>query len=341
MVRVDREPQSTFKPFEWCRVRGAPCVVSFAAERDFKEDRNEWVGGALTGRAGVTSRAMTFCSERYGNVRRYNNLISNLRGKAQIESGSATAGSGSAGGSGPPWTAEREMSPKTRNLFLASLSPSARELIESRTTSVALRHKMRLYRPGQRPLYAYLMTSGIASLVTEMADGASAEVGMIGREGVVGALHILGPVAAPTHCFVQMEGTALRIRLAELRSLFESSKEIRDGILKLVQKEAMVLSQVAGCHRLHSAEERLTRWLLMAQDQTQTNDLHFTQALLANMLGSRRATVTLIAGELQRAGLIRYHRGYVTILDRKGMEEAACGCYQVIKELRGDLYRMR
>jgi CRP-like cAMP-binding protein len=173
-----------------------------------------------------------------------------------------------------------------------------------------------------------------------MADGASAEVGMIGREGFVGSLHILGPVPAPTHCFVQMEGTALRMPLAELRKIFEESAEIRDAILKLVQKEAMVLSQVAGCNRLHSAEERLARWLLMAQDQTQTDDLHFTQALLANMLGARRATVTLIAGALQRAGLIQYHRGHVMILDRKGLEKAACQCYQVIKDLRGDIYRI-
>jgi CRP-like cAMP-binding protein len=199
---------------------------------------------------------------------------------------------------------------------------------------------MQLYKPEQRPLYAYFVTSGIASVVSEMPEGGSVEVGMIGREGIVGALHILGPVAAPTHCFVQMEGTALRIPLAELRKFFEESAEIRDAILKLVQKEAMVLSQVAGCHRLHSAEERLARWLLMAQDQTQTDDLSFTQVLLANMLGSRRATVTLIAGALQRAGLIQYHRGHVTIVDRKGLEEAACDCYQIIKELRGDLYNM-
>ena len=163
---------------------------------------------------------------------------------------------------------------------------------------------------------------------------------MIGREGIVGALHILGPVAAPTHCFVQMEGTAFRIQLTELVTIFQESMEIHDAVLKLVQKEAMVLSQVAGCHRLHSAEERLARWLLMAQDQTQTDDLHFTQVLLANMLGARRATVTEVAGSLQRKGLIQYHRGHVIIRDREGMERVACQCYQVIKELRGDIYHM-
>lgn len=230
------------------------------------------------------------------------------------------------------------MAPKTKNLFLSSLSAASREMLVGRSTAVPLRQKMRLYKPDHRPTYAYFITSGIASVVSEMPDGASAEVGMIGREGIVGSLHILGPTPAPTHCFVQMEGTALRIPLAELVKIFQDSAEIRDAILKLVQKEAMILSQIAGCHRLHPAEERLARWLLMAQDQTQTDDLHFTQALLANMLGARRATVTEIAGSLQRKKLIEYHRGHVIIRDREGLERAACPCYQVIKELRGDIY---
>lgn len=213
-------------------------------------------------------------------------------------------------------------------------------MLVSRCTAVALPQKTRLYKPDRRPPYAYFVTSGIASVVSEMSDGASAEVGMIGREGIVGSLHILGPVAAPTNCFIQMEGTALRMPLTELVTIFQESPEVHNAVLKLVQKEAMVLSQVAGCHRLHSAEERLARWLLMAQDQTQTDDLLFTQALLANMMGARRATVTEIAGSLQRKGLIEYHRGHVTITDRDGLERAACQCYQVIKELRGDIYHI-
>lgn len=242
------------------------------------------------------------------------------------------------GGSGR--SLNSKMSSTARNLFLSSLSPANRELILSRSTPVALRTKMRLFRSGQRPSSAYFITSGIASIVSEMPDGASAEVGMVGRDGIVGVLHLLGPVVSPTVCFVQMEGTALRIPMVELRSLFDSNPEIRDAILKLVQKEALTLSQVAGCHRLHSAEQRLARWLLIAQDYVQTDSLHFTQALLANMLGARRATVTLVAGALQRAGLIKYHRGKVTILDRDRLEKAACECYQVIKQLRGDLYNM-
>jgi len=285
--------------------------------------------------ATVRERAVSgkaFYPERYGNVHKANLLSDSLRGAdADREQRPSRVSHG---------PLNETMPPRSRNLFLSSLSPASRQLLVSRSTPVALRHKMRLFKPEQRPTYAYFVTEGIASVVTEMADGAMAEVAMTGREGIAGALHILGPVIAPTHCFVQMEGTALRIPLAGLRTIFHDSEEIRDAILKLVQKEAMVLSQVAGCHRLHSAEERLARWLLMAQDQTRTDDLHFTQALLANMLGARRATVTEVAGALQRKGLIQYHRGHVIIRDRDGLERVACQCYQVIKELRGDIYHM-
>jgi len=198
---------------------------------------------------------------------------------------------------------------------------------------------MELYRAA-RPTYAYFLTSGVASVVVDMSDGATAEVRMVGREGIVGVMHLLGHTVSPANCFVQMEGTALRISMNDLQVLFHDSEEIREAVLQVVQKEVMVLSQIAGCHRLHSAEQRLARWLLMAQDQTRTDDLHFTQALLANMLGSRRATVTDTAGSLQDRKLIQYHRGLVTIVNRAGLEIAACPCYQVIKELRGDVYNM-
>lgn len=232
------------------------------------------------------------------------------------------------------------MPPKPKNHFLSSLSAASRELIVSRSTPVSLPQKMRLVRPGQRPISAYFITSGVASIVAEMPDGTSAEVGMVGRDGVVNSIHLLGPAASSTHCFVQMEGTALQIGMAELRSLFDNTEEIRNGLFKVLQKDAMILSQVAGCNRLHSAEERLARWLLTAQDYVQSDELKLTQTLLADMLGARRATVTLIAESLQRSGLIEYQRGHVKILDRELLVEASCDCYRVIRELRGDLYNM-
>lgn len=229
---------------------------------------------------------------------------------------------------------------KNKNLFLNSLSDDNRELLLCRSVPVSLPVPTDLFRADEVPQYAYFMSSGMASVVTEMVDGGSAEVGMLGREGIVGALHVLGPSTSPAHCFMQLDGEGLRIPLSDLRSLFQSSDEIRERVLKLVQKEAMVLSQIAGCHRLHGAEERLARWLLMAQDQTQTDVLEFTQEFLANMLGSRRATVTVVAGTLQRAGLIEHQRKSVRVLDRERLEAAACDCYRVIKEIRGDVYRM-
>jgi hypothetical protein len=138
---------------------------------------------------------------------------------------------------------------------------------------------------------------------------------------------------------MQLEGSALRIRLSDLKHAFRSSEEIRDRLLEFVQEQAVSVNQIAGCNRLHEAEERLARWLLMAQDRTQSDVLNFTQEFLAMMLGSRRTTVTLIAGSLQRAGLIEYSRGRVKILDRDHLESAACDCYKIIKELFANLYQ--
>ena len=196
-----------------------------------------------------------------------------------------------------------------------------------------------LYEPGIVPAYAYFMTSGIASVVAMMENGGMAEVGLIGREGVVGSFHLLGPAKVSTSCFIQLEATALRIRFADFSNIFRTNEEIRDRVLEFVQEQAVSLSQLAGCNRLHDNEERLARWLLTAQDRTNTDTLHFTQEFLAMMLGARRTTVTLIAGVLQRQGLIKYQRGKVKILKRAELEAASCDCYQITKELYASLYR--
>ena len=196
-----------------------------------------------------------------------------------------------------------------------------------------------LYEPGVVPAYAYFMTSGIASVVAMMENGGMAEVGLIGREGVVGSFHLLGPAKVSTSCFIQLEATALRIRFVDLANIFRTNEEVRDRLLEFVQEQAVSLSQLAGCNRLHDNEQRLARWLLTAQDRANTDTLHFTQEFLAMMLGARRTTVTLIAGVLQRQGLIKYQRGRVKILDRAGLEAASCDCYQITKELYGSLYR--
>ncbi len=231
------------------------------------------------------------------------------------------------------------MSLQNNNLFLSSLSSSARERLISASTRVELPLRAPLYEAEQTPKFAYFMTSGIASIVTAMPDGGTAEVGLIGHEGFVGSFHLLGPEPVPTDCFIQLEATALRIPLRQLEMEFRTSEEIRDRVLEFVQSQALSLSQLAGCHRLHEAEERLARWLLMAQDRVQSDELDFTQEFLAMMLGSRRTTVTAVAAELQRKGLIEYRRGRVRILNREALEETACDCYQIIKRLHVNLYK--
>ena len=173
---------------------------------------------------------------------------------------------------------------------------------------------------------------------TAMEDGATAEVGIIGDEGVVGGVHILGPAKVSTTAFIQLAGSGLKIPLHELKRFFHTSPEFHDRFLEFYQEQSLTVSQIAGCNRLHEAEERLARWLLMAQDRTHSDVMFFTQEFLGMMLGSRRTTVTLIAGALQRADLIEYSRGKVRILDREKLEDAACDCYKITKDLFSNLY---
>jgi len=228
--------------------------------------------------------------------------------------------------------------PVHTNRLLSALTPESQERLMSLCTPVHLPLKTPLYNTEETPVHAYFMTSGMASVVTTMEDGGVAEVGVIGLEGLVGAYHLLGPSKISTDCFIQLEGTALRITMRDLRNAFKTSDDIRDRILEFVQSSSLTISQIAGCNRLHEAEERLARWLLMAQDRTQSHEMYFTQEFLAMMVGARRTTVTLIAGALQRADLIEYSRGRVTILDRERLETAACDCYRISRDLFTNLY---
>lgn len=224
------------------------------------------------------------------------------------------------------------------NRLLVALSAASRARLTPFLKAVSLPLRAPLYEPRQEPAYAYFMTSGLASVVTPMIDGGTAEVELIGQEGVVGALHLLGSAPVQTKSFIQLAGTGLRINLAELRRAFQTSDEIRNRLLELVQTQALTVSQMTGCNRLHEAEGRLARWLLMAQDRTQSDVLHLTQEFLAEMLGTQRTTVTSVAGSLQRSGLIEYQQGRVRIPDTALLETAACECYGVARTLHRNLY---
>lgn len=225
------------------------------------------------------------------------------------------------------------------NLLFNSLPQQVVDILLPHCTPLALPRTTVLYEPHHTPSYAYFLTSGIASVVTTMEDGATTEVEIVGHEGVVGSLHLLGSAPVQTNCFMQLGGTALRIEFAKLQDAFNANDDLRTRILEFVQEQALIVSQIAACHRLHSAEQRLALWLLMAADRTQSLNLAFTQEFLAEMMGTRRTTVTAVAMALQNRGLIEYRRGNITILDRPGLEAAACECYRVTHALYTGLYQ--
>jgi len=231
------------------------------------------------------------------------------------------------------------MSSARENRFLSAVDPESRKFLLDRSTPVELPLRAVLYEAERTPNFAYFITSGIASVVNAMADGESAEVGVIGFEGIVGSTQLLGPAPDQTTCFMQLAGSGLRVPLPDLREAFHSSEKTRERILEFVQHQALSVSQIAACNRLHSAEERLARWLLMVLDRMDSDTLDLTQEFLAQMLGAQRTTVTMVAGALQRSGLIEYRRGHVRIVNRENLEDAACACYQVTKRLFVQLYK--
>jgi CRP-like cAMP-binding protein len=224
------------------------------------------------------------------------------------------------------------------NLLLAALSPNYRASLLARMRTITLAPREILYEPDESPKYAHFLTSGVASIVVSMANGASTEVCMWGREGLIESFHLLGDAKIPNRCIVQMESTALRMPFNELQKEFHDSEEFRDCVLQGVQSQIAIVGQLAGCNRLHEAEARLARWLLMVRDRIENDTFLITQEFLAVILGARRTTVTAAAGELQRKGLIHYSRGRIHVSDPVRLENVACECYATVRELYGSFY---
>jgi CRP-like cAMP-binding protein len=231
------------------------------------------------------------------------------------------------------------MAVQAKNLLLAMLPLPYRNSLLARLKPIALPIKTVLYEAEETPKYAHFMTSGVASIVSSMSDGSSPEIGIWGREGLVESFHLLGPAKVPNRCFVQMEGTALRISFKELQEDFLSSDALHHRVLQGVQSQGFIFGQLAACNRLHDAEQRLARWLLMVRDRAESDRFLLTQEFMATSLGARRTTVTLAAGALQRNGLIQYSRGKIHILDSKGLEKVACECYQIVRNLYTNFYK--
>lgn len=219
-----------------------------------------------------------------------------------------------------------------KNRILAVLPQAELGRFFSSLEPVSLAQRQVLHGAGAPFEHIYFVEAGVASVLTSMADGSMIEVGMIGREGVVGAAALLGGEVSAQHVIVQAPGTALRIKAAECRAAFEQSAAVRAPVLRYIQALLDLSAETAACNRLHSIEQRCARWLLMARDRLDDDVMPMTHEFLATMLGVRRAGVTETVGVLHRSGLIQNHRGSVTILDREGLEAAACECYRIDHE---------
>jgi CRP-like cAMP-binding protein len=223
------------------------------------------------------------------------------------------------------------MTQSRRNRLLDMMPSADFDLLKPHLLEVKLHCKMSLYEADQPIQYVYFPLEGVASLVSTMSDGSSAEIGTIGNEGIVGVPVILGDISAPTNVYVQVPGVGLRLSAAILSGLLASRNATRLLMLNYVHAFFNQIAQSAACNRFHSLDRRCCRWLLMTHDRVSADDFMLTQEFLAMMLGVRRSGVTEAARKLKRLKLIEYVRGHVTILNRAGLENASCECYAISK----------
>jgi CRP-like cAMP-binding protein len=198
-----------------------------------------------------------------------------------------------------------------------------------------------VYETAGRLEYVYFPVNCVVSLLYTTEDGCTAEMGLTGNDGMVGLALFLGGDTTPNRAVVQIAGDALRMKAKVLQEEFALGGPFQHLLLRYTQALITQISQTAICNRLHSVEKRLCRWLLLCQDRVNSDELRMTQEFISNMLGGRRESVTISAGRLQDAGLIRYSRGHIEIVSRTGLEAAACECYQVVKDEFDRLLRKR
>jgi CRP-like cAMP-binding protein len=188
-----------------------------------------------------------------------------------------------------------------------------------------------LYESGDVLSHVYFPTAGIVSLLYVMQDGASAEISVVGDEGVIGVSLLMGGESTPSRAVVQSAAHAFRVSSQRIKEEFSRNDELRVLLLRYMQALITQMAQTAVCNRHHSIDQQLCRWLLLSLDRLPSNQLTMTQELIANMLGVRREGVTEAAGKLQKLGVIRNNRGQITVLDRPGIEKLCCECYAVVK----------
>jgi len=217
------------------------------------------------------------------------------------------------------------------NQILLDLPRKEREMLFPKLEFVRLKTHNVLHEPGDTLKSAYFCNTGLVSILSVFPDGKSVEVGLVGKEGFVGLPLVAGFRTAPTRAVAQIEATAFRVDSETLMVTLRQCPKLERQLQQFSQMMAMQVTQIAACNRLHEVNERLARWLLMSADRIGSNSLPLTQEFLAQMLGTRRSSVTVAAGMLEKAGLIVNSRGDVKIVDRPKLEEAACECYGIMQ----------
>ena len=232
-----------------------------------------------------------------------------------------------------------DTSPHIRNQLLAALPADVYLRLQPHLEKVTLKLRQVLYEAGDPINDVYFPHLALLSIVSNLKGGYSVEVGMVGGEGIVSTSAFMGGDTIPHRVIVQGSGGAMKMSAAELREEFNRGGPLQTLLLRYTQTLHIQVSQTAACNRLHSIDERLARWLLMTHDRVKTDQMDLTQEFLSTMLGVERSGVTLAAISLQGAGLIKYSRGKITVLDRGALERASCECYRRVKDLFDDLLK--
>ena len=220
----------------------------------------------------------------------------------------------------------------TENRLLAALPRDEYQRLLPSLQQVSFSLGEVVYEFGGQLDYVFFPTTSIISLLYTMENGASAEMGLTGNDGVVGIALFMGGGTMPNRAVVQSAGAAIRMKARVLQDEFALGGKFQHLLLRYTQALITQISQTAVCNRLHSVEKQLCRWLLLSHDRVKSDELIMTQELIADMLGVRREGVTVAAGHLQDAGVISYVRGRITVLDREKLEETVCECYRVVKD---------
>ena len=219
-----------------------------------------------------------------------------------------------------------------QNHLLDALPASDYERLASHLELIPMGLGDVLYESGSHLRYVYFPTTSIISLLYVMEDGASAEIAIVGNEGILGISLFMGGDTTPSSAVVQTAGHAYRLESRLLKHEFNRGGLMQSLLLRYTQALITQMTQTAACNRHHSIEQQLCRWLLLTLDRVSSRELIMTQELVASMLGVRREGITEAAGKLQRAGVIRYRRGHIAVLDRSGLETRVCECYAVVKK---------